>query len=62
MNIHEAVALVDLTKEHADRNDLLNMRMPNGKLLKDCTGAELQEIAEGLETAGRLIERMNGRL
>ncbi|WP_156437913.1 hypothetical protein [Bradyrhizobium valentinum] len=35
------------------KSRLLDIVLPNGKKLRDCTGAEVAEIAEALELIGR---------
>jgi hypothetical protein len=56
----DAVHLTRLTDSEAAKGKnsrLLDVVMPNGKKLRDCTGAELAQIAEALTEIGRRNEQ-----
>jgi hypothetical protein len=52
----EAKLLIARTKAAEKEGRLLDVIMPNGKPMKDCTGAYIAQLAEAMTELGLLME------
>jgi hypothetical protein len=52
----EAVLLIARKKAALAEGRLLDIIMPNGKRLRDCTGAYIEQIAQAMNELGYLMD------
>jgi hypothetical protein len=52
LTLSEAKELIARTEAEAKRANLLGVIMPNGKLLKDCTGEYLGQLGQAMQELG----------
>ena len=60
ISLNEASQFIARIEAAKEEGRLLNVIMPNGKPLGDCTKEYLQQIAEALTELGHLIEIETG--
>lgn len=54
----KAIRLIEATNEAEKNSKLLDLVMPNGKRLGDCTGLELREIGEWMKKMGHRLNSL----
>ena len=54
-----AAELTERMKAAARDGSLLDLTMPNGKKLRDCTGGYVRQMGEAMDEIGRIMETAN---